>query len=255
MEEDKLFQALAHKTRRIILRSLAEEGPQTYTSLLRKTGLTTGTLNHHLEKMRGLITSNRGLYELTEDGWKAYRAMLVIEEESISATRVESPLDLVLRPFAGFRSLAELKPSFIALSLLIGLSAILSTIRYFGIPSLIGNVLSPLIFSLAGAKVGYNAEDYVRFLVSFPATLLPLLVSSLVVAQPESVAGLLGVPPYLISSAVPKVCLVWFFYLLMTSARHSLRLNPSESFVVAAVGIFAGRVVLDSVSGVSLVLG
>ena len=255
MEEDKLFQALAHKTRRLILRSLAEEGPQTYTSLLRKTGLSTGTLNHHLEKMRGLITSNRGLYELTEDGWRAYRAMLVVREGSVGAVRSESPLDLILRPFTGFRALAEFKPSFVVLSLLIGAVAILSTGRYFGIPSIIGNALSPLIFSMAGARIGYNAEDYWRFLISFPATLLPLLVSSLMIEHSELVAGLLGIPTHLILSAVPKVCLVWFFYLLMTSARHSLKLNPNESFVVAAVGVFAGRVVLDSVGGVSLVLG
>ncbi len=255
MNEDDIFKALAHGTRRKILRFLAEDGPQPYTSILRRTGLTTGTLNHHLEKMRSLITSSNGLYELTEEGWRAYRAMLVVRGELAAAGRRQSPLDLIIRPPSGFRVLAGMRPSYIALSLLTGLIASLLTIRYFGIGSFIGNVLAPLIFSLAGAKIGYGAGDYVRFLLSFPATLQPLIASSLLVAHPSWISGLVGLPSHAVLSAIPKVCLVWFFYLVMTSARYSLGLNPNESFVVAAVGAFAGRVVLDSMGGVSLVLG
>ncbi|HDI73474.1 MAG TPA: ArsR family transcriptional regulator [Candidatus Korarchaeota archaeon] len=56
--KDRLFRALAHSTRRRIIEMLAEEGPQTYSSLLRKTGLATGTLNHHLEKVKGGLSSH-----------------------------------------------------------------------------------------------------------------------------------------------------------------------------------------------------
>ncbi len=254
MDEDRIFQALAHRTRRIILRTLAEEGPQTYTSLLKRTGLTTGTLNHHLEKMKGLIVSNRGMYELTDEGWRAYRAMVAVEGGS-GGVRVSSPVDLIIRPSWGFENLARMGPSFVATSLLIGLLAIVVTLRFFGASTVLGNALFPLVFSLLGARIGYNVREYLRFLVSFPATLLPLLLTSLAFAYSKQLASLLGVSKDVILPVIPKIGLVWFFYMLMTCARHSLRLNPNESFVIAAVGIFAGRVVLDSLGGVSLVLG
>ncbi len=254
MNEDKLFQALAHRTRRIILRTLAEEGPQTYTSLLRRTGLTTGTLNHHLEKMRGLIVSNRGMYELTDDGLRAYRAILAMEGRSIELGGL-SLLDLIFRPSLGFEGLAKMRISFALASILIGSLAIGVTLKTFGVPSVLGNSLSPLVFSLIGARIGYNAREYSKFLISFPATLFPLLITFLAFTYSEQMSELLGISRAVLSSVVPKIGLVWFFYLLMTCARHSFRLNPNESFVVAAVGIFAGRVVLDAVGGTSLILG
>ncbi len=254
MNEDRIFQALSHRTRRALLKTLAEEGPQTYTSLLRRTGLPTGTLNHHLEKLKGLITSENGMYELTEEGWRAYRAIVAVESGEVSRVYAP-PFHILVRPGPFFRDLSELRPELVLTSIFVGLLAFLTTVKNFGTLAFIGNGLIPIIFSLLGAKVGYGAKENLRLLASCPATLLPLLLSAITLPHVGVISGLIGLSSELTSAVITKAFLLWHFYLLMNCSRYSLRIGPKDAFAVTAIGIFAGRVVLDTLNAVSLTLG
>ena len=241
MEEDLTFQALSHRTRRKILRILAEEGPQTYSSLIRKTGLITGTLNHHLERMKGLIQVKDGLYSLTDEGWRAYEAMLVVLGEAELSSCL-SPFTLIYRPDTGFRELARGKAEFVALALILGAAATAVTVYLYTLTELMGNVLIPLTVTALAAKLGYDRGGR-RFLFTSPAALTPLLSQILIYYFRWTYAFL------------PKVGLIWYVYLLLLASKHGFDLDVNRSFVISLVGVLAGRIFLDSFGGLSLVLG
>ncbi len=82
-ELDYILQALGHQVRRKVIEILAEEGPQTYTELMRKTGVEdSGTFGFHLRRMQKLLVkNNRGEYELSNLGWKAYNILKQLKGE------------------------------------------------------------------------------------------------------------------------------------------------------------------------------
>lgn len=82
-ELDYILQALGHQVRRKVIEILAEEGSQTYTELMRKTGVDdSGTFGFHLRRMQKLLKKNqRGEYELSELGWKAYKILKQLKGE------------------------------------------------------------------------------------------------------------------------------------------------------------------------------
>ncbi len=83
---DGIFQALAHRVRRDIIRVLAEKGPKTFTELMKDLGIEdSSVMAFHIKKLGNLIKKNeKGYYELTEIGWKAYRLLRELEIESVS---------------------------------------------------------------------------------------------------------------------------------------------------------------------------
>lgn len=177
MDEDRLFRALAHSTRRRIIKILAEEEPQTYSSLLRKTGLATGTLNHHLEKIREILEVRDGLYDLTEVGWRAYQAMKVVEGSLSGAVRRSSPLDLVIRPSKGFREFAGSFPlGHVIVAFLIGIFSILLSLTVSDPVSVAVNSFVPPLFTAVGARLAYRTSNFKNFFASYPATLLPMIL-------------------------------------------------------------------------------
>jgi predicted transcriptional regulator len=54
--ENVTFQALAHQTRRTIIRIIESKNQGiSYTELIADLGMSTGKLNYHLEQLKGLI--------------------------------------------------------------------------------------------------------------------------------------------------------------------------------------------------------
>lgn len=78
---DAIFNVLSHRIRRSIIESIAEKGPRSFTQLMEDAGVEdTGTLTFHLRKMAGFIRKNeRGDYELTELGLKAYSVLKTLK--------------------------------------------------------------------------------------------------------------------------------------------------------------------------------
>ena len=83
---DDVFHALAHRVRRNVIRVLAERGPRSFTDLMRDVGVEdSSVMAFHVKKLGNLVRKNeKGFYELTELGWKAYRLLKELELESLS---------------------------------------------------------------------------------------------------------------------------------------------------------------------------
>ncbi len=81
--EDVTFQALAHQTRRTIIRIIQSRNQGvSYTELITELGLSTGKLNYHLDQLKGLIEKNSSHnYVLTPFGEKAVEHLNLIEQK------------------------------------------------------------------------------------------------------------------------------------------------------------------------------
>ncbi len=84
-DPDGIFHALAHRIRRGIIRALGEKRELSFTDLLRELGIEDSSLlAFHMKKLEGFVRRNeRGYYELTSTGWKAYRVLKELERESV----------------------------------------------------------------------------------------------------------------------------------------------------------------------------
>jgi len=84
--ENVTFQALAHPTRRIIIRILQSRNQGvSYTELITELGLSTGKLNYHLEQLKGLMEKNANhYYVLTTFGKKVVEHLNLVEQRKSS---------------------------------------------------------------------------------------------------------------------------------------------------------------------------
>lgn len=84
--ESVVFQALAHPTRRTIIRIIRSRIQGVlYTELINEVGLPAGKLNYHLEQLRGLIQKDANYhYLLTPLGQKAMEHLNLIEQRANS---------------------------------------------------------------------------------------------------------------------------------------------------------------------------
>ncbi len=123
-ELDYILQALGHQVRRKVIEILAEEGPQTYTELMRKTGVEdSGTFGFHLRRMQKLLVkNNRGEYELSSLGWRAYNILKqlkgeepkpVKEKEKKELEKGEELTPLVISDRASFELTREMAESYL----------------------------------------------------------------------------------------------------------------------------------------------
>ncbi len=81
---EKYLKALAHRVRRDIIRALYEHKSLSYSELMKITGVEdSGTFAFHLKMLQGLVEKDpdTGEYRLTEEGIKAYRALIVLSGE------------------------------------------------------------------------------------------------------------------------------------------------------------------------------
>ena len=78
---EEVFEAVSHPLRIEILRKLAEK-PMGFSELKRELGIeSSGKLDFHLKKLKGLVVLNReGKYSLTREGYAALQAVEVIRK-------------------------------------------------------------------------------------------------------------------------------------------------------------------------------
>ena len=83
-ELDIILQALAHPVRRRVIELLAENQGLSYSELMRLVGVEdSGTFGFHLRRLRGLVRKNeRGDYELTELGLRAYKLLRLLRSRT-----------------------------------------------------------------------------------------------------------------------------------------------------------------------------
>jgi DNA-binding HxlR family transcriptional regulator len=87
-ERAEVFDALGHPTRILILKTLSE-GPAGFSELKKKTSIeSSGHLQHHLNKLDGLIkTDAYGKYYLSDHGKDALLTVQTVEQSSPKANR------------------------------------------------------------------------------------------------------------------------------------------------------------------------
>jgi len=87
--EEKVFEALSHRIRRGIVKTLGEKGKRSFTELMKDLNIDdTGTLTFHLKKLAGFITKTPdGYYELTELGLKAYSLLKSFSKQGVELGR------------------------------------------------------------------------------------------------------------------------------------------------------------------------
>jgi predicted transcriptional regulator len=122
--ENVTFQALAHPTRRTIIRIVESRNQGvSYTELITELGMSTGKLNYHLEQLKGIIEKNSNQrYVLTPFGKKAIEHLNLIEQKT-------SPEDEKYVKIAVLSQKTSLQPIVKAfLSISIAISAVIISI-------------------------------------------------------------------------------------------------------------------------------
>jgi predicted transcriptional regulator len=155
--ENVTFQALAHPTRRTIIRTVESKNQGiSYTELITELGMSTGKLNYHLEQLKGLIEKNSNQhYVLTPFGNKAIEHLNFIEQKI-------SPEDEKYVKIAILSQKTSLQPivkAFLTISIL--LSAVLTAIWVFLVYILITEggplivyVLMPVLIAVGFGLIG-----------------------------------------------------------------------------------------------------
>jgi predicted transcriptional regulator len=155
--ENVTFQALAHPTRRTIIR-LVESRNQgiSYTELITELGMSTGKFNYHLEQLKGLIEKNSNQrYVLTSFGKKAVEHLNLIEQKISS----EDEKYVKIAALSQRTSLQPIVKAFLAISIV--LSAALTCVWVFlayvflteGAPIII-YILMPVLIAIGFGLLG-----------------------------------------------------------------------------------------------------
>jgi DNA-binding transcriptional ArsR family regulator len=77
--DDVIFEALAHKLRRAVIKLLGERKSMGYSELMNALNVDSPTLAFHLRKLGGLVEKQGDVYVLTELGKKAYGLLLSLD--------------------------------------------------------------------------------------------------------------------------------------------------------------------------------
>jgi predicted transcriptional regulator len=155
--ENVTFQALAHPTRRTIIRIVQSRNQGiSYTELITELGMSTGKLNYHLEQLKGLIEKNSSQhYVLTPFGKKAIEHLNLINQKI-------SPDDEKYVKIAVLSQKTSLQPIVKAiLTISVVLSAVLTSIWVYltyiisveGAPIII-YVIMPVLIAVGVALIG-----------------------------------------------------------------------------------------------------
>jgi hypothetical protein len=155
--ESVTFQALAHQIRRTILRLVQSRNQGiSYSELITELRMSTGKLNYHLERLKGLIekTANQR-YVLTPFGKKALEHLDLIDQKISS----EDEKYVKIAVLSQKTSLQPIAKAFLTISIL--LSAILTAIWVFlaylfiteGAPTIV-YFLMPILIAVGFALVG-----------------------------------------------------------------------------------------------------
>jgi predicted transcriptional regulator len=155
--ENVTFQALAHSTRRTIIRLVQSRNQGiSYTELIVELGMSTGKLNYHLEQLKGLIEKNiNQRYVLTPFGKKAIEHLNLIEQKISS----EDEKYVKIAALSQKTSLQPIVKSFLGIS--IALSVVLIAVWVFlayviimeGAPLII-YILMPVLIAIGFGLLG-----------------------------------------------------------------------------------------------------
>lgn len=155
--ETVIFQALAHPTRRTIIRIMQSRAQGiSYTELITELCLSTGKLNYHLDQLKGILEKNScGYYVLTSFGKKAVEHLNLIgqrtssEDEKyvrIAALSQRGSLQPILKAF--------LVIGIVMMAVAIGIWGYLGYIAVTEGAPVVVYVLLPILFAVGASILG-----------------------------------------------------------------------------------------------------
>ncbi len=158
LKNGEIFQALAHKVRRAIIRSLAERGERSFTELMEDAGLEdSSVMAFHMKKLGPLVRRNeRGYYELTDLGWKAYKVLRELELESLR-DRAEEVLEEIKSKKPVTKEVSKPKPRAVTTG---------EELDEEDALSVIGSVISEVVKTISEAVKGITPTDIFREVLS-----------------------------------------------------------------------------------------
>jgi hypothetical protein len=249
---------------------LAEAGSLSYSGLLQKLNVRTGTLNHHLQKLAPLLDQGeKKLYRLNREGILAYHFIkrtkdLLTTQELPQISRHELPqlvrdyalafYNLAVRPNQAFREAGNHRIVYSLVALTILLMVYMASLR-FGYESLVG--LSALLVSWTASAVAFQRVVF-RSGFNIASTGLTVALGSLPYI-PVVFAGSLGVsengatillpsPPFeslwqIGVNQMYSVLFVWRFALLFLGMRELCGLSSSRALTVVLAASFVEAIV------------
>lgn len=112
---DYILSVISNKIRRDIIKIVAEEGPISYTKLMKRLGIKdSGTLGFHIKKMNKLFKKDDlGEYVLNELGFRAYRLINELEGRESSEEKEEEYEDIIISNKLNFNYTEELARKFL----------------------------------------------------------------------------------------------------------------------------------------------
>jgi len=260
---DVVLSAINHSLRRHIVQHLAESGPQSYTALLEKFKLQTGTLNHHLGVLKDLLEQDeQKRYTLNRNGRIACQILTytrasftkpvlpVVKRRMIAPALRHSVLGLYKLAFHPAKAFVEAQERLgpyaicgaIVVTLFLASTPLLSADAI--VRSLTG-LLYVLFFSFIFARLVYRKNPRLsRLTVSISMSYLPLVLLNLLTilfAAIEFVAWtpasliIVEDPRYIAITQIFAATLIWRFILLFLAVRESSRLSNSQSFTTVFV--------------------
>ena len=91
IEEDMIFSILAHPVRRRILSEIFSNGYLSFSIMSKEWKIATGTLYHHLNTLKPLVTQNsESQYILTEEGFEVSKWFLKSDKAKLKVQRVDT---------------------------------------------------------------------------------------------------------------------------------------------------------------------
>jgi len=282
---DALFSALGHPVRRSIVYYLAESGPQSYTALQQRLDIQTGTLNHHLSMLKGIVEQDENKkYLLTRDGHIAYQLMTItrdylarpalpaIRRRTVVPTLRSAGLGLqklVFHPAKAFSETQQhLGPYALCGAIVIALfvASIPSLSAYAVVRSLVG-LLGVTLFCFAFVSLAFRKNPGLsRLAVSISMAYLPAIMLNILAHlfttlefQPQALLPFLftGDPGYIVVMQIFAAMFIWRFVLLFFAVRESCMLPANQSFItVLASSVIENAVgiALDYLSTMPVVL-
>lgn len=269
---DAMLSAINHPIRRDIVCYLAESGPQSYSALLEKFKLQTGTLNHHLGMLKALLEQDEDKrYSLNRHGQIAYQLLTyakasfakpvlpTVKRRMIVPALRDSALGfykLVFHPAKAFVEAQEgLGPYTVC-------GAIVMTLLFASTPSLstytitrsITGSLGVLLFCSAFAQLAYNKNPRLsRLTVSVSMSYLPAIILNLLTLlfavfefTPWTPLPFIIVedPGYIVLMQLFAAVFIWRFILLFFAVRESCKLSASQSFTA----VFASSIIENMIA-------
>jgi hypothetical protein len=252
---------------------IAESGPQPYTAFIQKLKLQTGTLNHHLQKLSGLIEQDGSrAYRLTGDGNAAYQSTLnaerFISSRQLPPLRRQELPQLVeaylqafwkvfLRPIDAFREARARHATYflVCLTLLAVLYPILLVANRSEALNLSILLVAWILFSAVFLRVVYRSRvGIIETGLCVGLSTGPYIPLAALNFLPVSANGVISFPatlplenPLQIGLAqLQSLLFIWRFALLFLGMRELCGLSNVRSFTVVLVtSIFESIVALS----------